>query len=100
MKDTYTLKDALAFNPTGKKYNAVAIIASIMEIKQHKEYFNFDFENLFNQGYTIFKSNCIIHTFCPSLAPVSHLRYSLPAGARLAQRISCLLFCRLYRQLQ
>lgn len=43
MKNIYTLKDALTFNPTGKKYNAVVSIATLKEIKQHKEYFEFYF---------------------------------------------------------
>ena len=54
MKNIYTLKDALTFNPTGKKYNAVARIATLKEITQHKEYFVFDFEKLAKDG-TIYK---------------------------------------------
>jgi hypothetical protein len=55
MKNTYLLKNAITFNPTGKKYNAIASIATLQEINQHKEYFGFDFEKLYKQGFTLFK---------------------------------------------
>jgi len=55
MKHSYTLKNAIRFNPTGKKYNAIASVASVKEIRQHKEYFEFDFEKLLQQGITIYK---------------------------------------------
>ncbi|GAB2818355.1 hypothetical protein [Ferruginibacter profundus] len=50
MKRSYTLKNAIRFNPTGKKYNAIASVASVKEIRQHKEYFEFDFEKLAKEG--------------------------------------------------
>lgn len=55
MKNTYILKNAITFNPTGKKYNAVASIATLKEIKQHKDYFEFDFEKLYNENITVYK---------------------------------------------
>ncbi len=55
MQNTYTLKNAITFNPTGKKHNAVASIATLKEIKQHKEYFEFDFEKLLKDGFILFK---------------------------------------------
>ena len=55
MQNTYSLKNAITFNPTGKKYNAVASIATLKEIKQHKDYFGFDFEILAKDGFTVFK---------------------------------------------
>ena len=55
MKNSYTLKCAITFNPTGKKYNAIASIATLQQIKQHKEYFEFDFEKLYKEGFTLFK---------------------------------------------
>ena len=51
MKNTYTLKSAITFNPTGKKYDAIASIASLKEIKQHNEYFDFDFEKLYKLSW-------------------------------------------------
>ena len=54
MKKSYSLKNAITFNPTGKKYNAIAGIATLQEIKQHKEYFEFDFEKLLKDG-TVYK---------------------------------------------
>ncbi len=57
MKNIYTLKSAITFNPTGKKYNAIASIASLQEIRQHKEYFGFDFQKLYKEGFTLFKIN-------------------------------------------
>jgi hypothetical protein len=54
MLNNYTLKNALTFNPTGKKYNAIASIATLKEIRQHKEYFEFDFEKLL-KGSTVYK---------------------------------------------
>ncbi len=54
MQNTYILKNALTFNPTGKKHNAVASIATLKEIKQHKEYFEFDFEKLLKES-TVYK---------------------------------------------
>jgi hypothetical protein len=54
VKEKYILKDAIIFNPTGKKYNAVAKIATIKEIRQHKEYFNFNFEKNYKEA-TIYK---------------------------------------------
>lgn len=55
MNTTYILKSAIIFNPTGKKYNAIASIVSLVEIKQHKEYFDFDFEKLYKQGFILYK---------------------------------------------
>ena len=55
MQAAYTLKNALTFNPTGKKYNAIATIATLTEIRQHNEYFLFDFEKLLKEGFTVFK---------------------------------------------
>ena len=55
MENSYILKTAITFNPTGKKYNAIASIATQQEIKQHKEYFEFDFEKLYKQGIVIYK---------------------------------------------
>lgn len=54
MKSIYTLKNAITFNPSGKKYNAIASIATVQEIRQHKEYFGFDFEKLYKEG-TVYK---------------------------------------------
>ena len=54
MQNTYTLKNAITFNPTGKKYNAVASIATLIEIRQHKDYFGFDFEKLLKES-TVYK---------------------------------------------
>jgi hypothetical protein len=54
MQNNYTLKNALTFNPTGKKYNAIASVATLKEIRQHKEYFEFDFEKLL-KGSTVYK---------------------------------------------
>ena len=55
MRNLYTLKNAITFNPAGEKYNAVASIATLKEIKQHSQYFRFDFGKLYRQGYTLFK---------------------------------------------
>ncbi len=32
MNKTYILKDAIVFNPTGNKYNAIATLATLKEI--------------------------------------------------------------------
>jgi hypothetical protein len=55
MQNTYILKNAITFNPNGKKHNAVASIATLKEIKQHKAYFGFDFENFYSQGIMVYK---------------------------------------------
>lgn len=55
MTKTYILKDAIIFNPTGKKYNAIASPATLTEIKQQKEYFEFDFASLIKQGAIVYK---------------------------------------------
>ncbi len=54
MNKTYLLRDAIIFNPTGKKYNAIAEAATVKEIKQQKEYFDFDFVSLFKE-FTVYK---------------------------------------------
>ena len=57
MQNKYTLKNAITFNLTGKKHNAMASIASLKEIKQHKDYFEFDFAKLLKDAtvYKIYK---------------------------------------------
>lgn len=60
MNKIYTLRNAIVFNPTGKKYNAIASAATLVEIRQQQEYFDFDFTSLLKQGavvYKIFKEN-------------------------------------------
>jgi len=54
MSKTYLLRDAITFNPTGKKYDAIAKAATLKEIKQQKEYFDFDFVSLFKE-FTVCK---------------------------------------------
>lgn len=54
MEQTYYLKEAIIFNPTGKKHNAIATIATLKEIKQNKEQFHFNFENKAKQ-FTVYK---------------------------------------------
>ncbi len=57
MEEIYLLRNAITFNPTGKKHNAIAKIATLKEIKQHKEFFTFNFELNFKNGivYKIIK---------------------------------------------
>lgn len=55
MKKQYSLKDAIIFNPTNKISNAIATITNISEIRSHKEYYVFNFENLIKQGNTVYK---------------------------------------------
>jgi hypothetical protein len=78
MNKIYILKDAIIFNPTGKKYNAVASPATIKEIKQHKDYFSFDFIEIV-KDFTIYKiykqgDETVVHglvAFKPSLGILS-----------------------------
>lgn len=55
MEKSYHLRNAITFNPTGKIYNANATIATAKEIKAHKEYFGFKFENTIKNGNTVYK---------------------------------------------
>jgi hypothetical protein len=55
MKERYILNDAIIYNPTGIKFNAIASIATINDIRSHKEYFGFKFELNLKQGGTVFK---------------------------------------------
>jgi hypothetical protein len=54
MNTIYSLRNGIIFNPTGKKHNAIANPAALKEITQHKDYFSFDFINLF-KAFTIYK---------------------------------------------
>jgi hypothetical protein len=51
VKNSYILKNAIIFNPSGKKYNAIASVASLQEIIEQKDYFEFDFKKLNQQGF-------------------------------------------------
>lgn len=55
MEKSYQLRDAITFNPSGKVYNANATIATTKEIKAHKDYFGFKFENTLKNGNTVYK---------------------------------------------
>jgi len=56
MRNKYYLKNAIALNATGKKYNAVAVKISEVEIKKHQHQFkDFDFTKSLKEGYTVYK---------------------------------------------
>jgi len=56
MRSKYYLKNAIALNATGKKYNAVAEKITETEIKKNQHQFkDFDFTKSQNEGYTVYK---------------------------------------------
>lgn len=54
MEQTYYLKEAIIFNPTGKKHNAIATVATMKEIRQNKDQFYFNFEKNYKEN-TVYK---------------------------------------------
>jgi hypothetical protein len=56
MNKTYHLSNAITFNATGEKYDAIAILTNTAEIKKYRHQFReFDFSQSIKDGFTVYK---------------------------------------------
>jgi hypothetical protein len=75
MQQKYYLKEAIIFNPTCKKHNAIATIATLKEIRQNKEQFGFNFEKNYKENtvYKITKENDDVIQAFVSVQPITNV---------------------------